>query len=58
MRITINNIINRKMKKEYLTPEVQQNLISLEVNFLTSGDPSQSGSENLIFDDPVSPWIF
>ena len=46
------------MKKEYLTPEVQQNLISLEVNFLTSCDPSQSGSENLIFDDPVSPWIF
>lgn len=44
------------MKKEYLSPEVEVNLVRLEVNFLDS--TTESGGQDLIFDDLVNPWIF
>ena len=45
------------MKKEYLSPEVDVNLIHLEVNFLASD--TESGAQDLIIDDIIdASWIF
>ena len=46
------------MKKKYLTPEVDINLLKLEDNFLTSERQTAppDAKLNLVFDDEVDPW--
>ena len=44
------------MRKKYLTPCVQVDWVTLEKNFLQSGDPSKSSSEDLIYESEIDPW--
>ncbi len=42
------------MKRKYLSPEVEVDLVVIERNILS--DPYASSAQDLIYDDEENPW--
>lgn len=52
----ITNTNTNNMKKKYLTPGTLVSWVTLEKNFLLSGDPTVSSAEDLYYESEIDPW--
>lgn len=53
-KLITQNTKPMNMKRKYLSPEVEVDLVVIERNILS--DPYASSAQDLIYDDEENPW--